>query len=213
MEINAGSLSESVGGLSEAPTTSIGGPQDEAGKKRKRKSKRPPPFQVTLGELVAILEADPTEKSSKKSKRKSRRLALSIDLEELMTLVDTTEAQYLDQGERKILKAAYLAMYAALHPRPRSSEKQSDVTDCPQESPKSAPSEKKPTSQRGRHGPDDYPEAERLPVELEGITEGQDCPCGCGGKLSRKPNSDILQFVGQVPIRPVVREPSASLLG
>ena len=123
-----------------------------------------------------------------------------------MTLVDTTEAQYLDQGERKILKAAYLAMYAALHPRPRSSEKQSDVTDCPQESPKSAPSEKKPTSQRGRHGLDDYPEAERLPVELEGITEGQDCPCGCGGKLSRKPNSDILQFVGQVPIRPVVHE-------
>lgn len=180
--------------------------QDEVTQKKKRKSKKPPAIEVSLEELMAIMDTRNADKDSKKRKRKDRRLAFSIDLEKLLALAEATEARSLEQGERKNLTAAILVMYSALHPRPRSSEKQRDLTDNPQESPKSAPADKSPTKHRGRKGPEDYPDADRLPLELEGITEGQYCPCGCGGKLYRKKDSNVLQFIGQAPIKPVVLE-------
>ena len=147
-----------------------------------------------------------SNKTSKKRKLNSGRLEISINLEELLALIDATDAKFLCADERKKLKTATLAMYSRIFPTPRSSEKKNDVTDQPKESADIKSGEKKPSKHRGRRGANDYPTAERVPVELEGLTDGQACPCGCGGILSPKKDSVVLQFVGQSPIQPVAYE-------
>jgi hypothetical protein len=148
-----------------------------------------------------------SDKASKKKRKLNHgRLQISINLEELLALIAATEVQFLGADERKKLKTATMAMYSRIFPTPRSSEKKHDVTGQPKESANIVADEKKPSKHRGRRGIGDYPTAERVPVELEGVTEGQACPCGCGGRLSGKKDSVVLRFVGQAPIQPVAYE-------
>ena len=172
-----------------------------------------PSFVRQLFGIDTPTRAELKRKRDARKATKPRRQIFQVSFEELKELIDGAK-EALGKERHAKLWAICLGMLKALPERHRTTEKSKDVLSSDPEEAESTPSpaeqpaqaKSSPTKRpnhKGRNGAEDYPSAENIVVTSEGLMAGQDCPCGCGGKLKQEEDSVVLRFVGQSPIKPL----------
>jgi transposase len=142
-------------------------------------------------------------------RKRSRRV--DINLGELDGIVEASAERALQEEERKTLRTAIHAMADALTPRPRSTEKTSEVlgeaSTAPEEPGKAEREKKPPAPGHGRNGAAAFTGARKVHLPVEGLAAGCLCPDCHRGKVypPKKDRPRVrVRFVGQPLIQATV---------
>ncbi len=174
-------------------------------------------FARRLNGLDGRSRAELREKRTQRKSAPKARRGLEVCIDELKAIIDGAVDAPLPLASHRILWGAVCALFEERGQGYLSSEKSKAVVAADLGSPNqdAAPDvepdkpllgHKKRPKHRGRRGAKDFPSAEKTQVTYEGLSVGQACPCGCGGRLGVKPDSVVISFFGQSPIQPVAFE-------